>query len=77
MSSVRNKLLWTLRYANVHPGVDIFVVSWYQNDNCRRSIVPVNVSRSRIAERAIIVLRAFDVMILYLSQDDKFSSCGI
>ena len=74
--SIRNKLLWALRYANVHSGVDVFVISWYQNDNCRRSIVPVNVSRSRIAERAI-VLRAFDVMILYLSQDDKVSSCGI
>ena len=59
-----------------HTGVDIFIISRYQNDNCRRSIVPVTVSRSRIAERTIVP-RAFDVMILYLSQDDKFSSCGL
>ena len=59
-----------------HSGVDGFLISRYQNDNCRRSIVPVNVSRSRIAERAIVP-RAFDVMILYLSQDNMFSSCGL
>ena len=59
-----------------HSGVDIFIISRYQNDNCRRSIVPVTVSRSRIAEHTIVP-RAFDVMILYLSQDDKFSSCGL
>lgn len=59
-----------------HSGVDGFLISRNQNDNCRRSIIPVNVSRSRIAERAIIVPRAFDVTILYLSQDNTVSSCG-
>ena len=59
-----------------HSGVDVFVISRYQNDNCHRSIVPVHFSPSRIAERTI-VHRAFDVMILYLSQDNKFSSCGL
>ena len=58
-----------------HSGVDGFLISRNQNDNCRRSIVPVNVLRSRIAERAIVP-RAFDVMILYLSQDNTVSSCG-
>ena len=59
-----------------HSGVDVFVISRYQNDNCQRSIVPVHVSRSRIAEHTIVP-RASDVMILYLSQDNKFSSCGL
>ena len=56
--------------------MDIFVISRYQNDNCHRSIVPVHVSRSRLAGRTILS-RAFDVMILYLSKDNKFSSCGL
>ena len=59
-----------------HSGVDGFLISRNQNDNCHRLIVPVNVSRSRIAERAIVP-RAFDVMILYLSQDNTLSSCGL
>ena len=56
--------------------MDIFVISQYQNDNCHRSIVPVHVSRSRLAKHTVVP-RAFDVMILYLSQDNKFSSCGL
>ena len=59
-----------------HSGVDIFVISQYQNNNCHRSIVSVHVSRSRLAEHTIVP-RAFDVMILYLSQDNTFSSCGL
>ena len=53
-----------------------FVISRYQNDNCHGLIVPVHVLRSRLAERTIVP-KAFDVMILYLSQDNKFSSCGL
>ena len=56
--------------------MDIFVISQYPKDNCHRSIVPVHVSRSRLAEHTVVP-RAFVVMILYLSQDNKFSSCGL
>ena len=56
--SVRNELLWTLRYASVSLGcrhLSQLLGSHEnfrcQNNNCRRSIVPV--PRSRSAERAL------------------------
>ena len=65
--------MWALRYANV------FIISRLRTKvpNFKMTTV-VDHSRSVIEKCwACIVPRAFDVMILYLSQDDNVSSCGL
>ena len=60
-----------------HSGVDIFVISRLRIS--KRQLSHIDSSCSAIKKWwASLVPRAFDVnMILYLSQDDKLSSCGL
>ena len=60
-----------------HSGVDIFVISRLRIS--KRQLSHIDSSCSAIKKWwASLMPRAFDVnMILYLSQDDKLSSCGL
>ena len=63
-----------------HSGVDIFIISRLNTKapNIKQQLSQIDHSRSTIKTcGACIGPIAFDVMMLYLSQDDKLSSCGL